>query len=598
MNKKIIVETKVGGLNILESYKPSADKDGPILGTFEVSDFIQENTISQNRTYYESALWETQATFGKGGKFVNDKGELKPATLAGSLDHPNTDDASVRLQENAIMWRSVKRNDNGSWSGQADILNTPMGRITKTHLDYAKLVGGGEVLGISLRGLGESEQITNVNESYSRIIPETFELMSLDFVYDPSFRNTAVLTESRKANRTMLIESVQKLAKEDKEHKDIYEEYIELLKKEKEVKAEAIKHPKGIKKVLNERYGHKTLEDRTKSMIVSIIAYHRFGVNGDTEEILKNEYLQSYIEEVGDIGLVRRWVEEVKDSIERIEKDVYTDNEGVTYNSVIYKEPKVEAKEGGSKVVKGKTTNKIDELLLEGVVADSKKEYIKSLKTKAHKIYNMIFELENMTEEEFKELYKADANPKDYNKTVEKLKKELKEINDEVDLLKEQLKESVIKEGEEEVDKDKKVLTEATDEEDIAEQLEELDEILEEGEDEVEDLEDEVKDEEQPEEEQPEDEEGEEVEEEPTLQDVLSAIEALAKEVESLKDLVAPVEDFEVDIEDIEDVDFEVDEKALEEDEVEEDDILSEFTEEELAELTEEELEYLETLAK
>lgn len=69
MPKKIISETRIGGLNILESYKPNPSTTGPIIGSFTVDGVVIENKVTQNGTYYESAVWEQPTTFGKGGKF-------------------------------------------------------------------------------------------------------------------------------------------------------------------------------------------------------------------------------------------------------------------------------------------------------------------------------------------------------------------------------------------------------------------------------------------------------------------------------------------------------------------------------------------------
>ena len=95
------------------------------------------------------------------------------------------------------------------------------------------------MFGNSLRALGEGEEVHAHNESYTRIIPETFELMAIDFVYDPSFSNKATLTESTKT-RQVLVEQVNKLAEQDVEHAKVYKAYAQLLKRQNPaVKAEA-----------------------------------------------------------------------------------------------------------------------------------------------------------------------------------------------------------------------------------------------------------------------------------------------------------------------------------------------------------------------
>lgn len=227
MKKQLKEQTKVTG--ILESYKPITTK-GPVIGTAIAKGIVGENVVSKNGTYYETRLWEQKTAFGKGGKFFDENGKLKPSTLLGSLDHPMDGVAEMRFENSAIAWRDIWKED-GVWCGEFDILDTPAGHIVKTHLDYAKQTGGGDVFGSSLRAIGEAEEVHTHTESYSRIIPETFELMALDFVYDPSFSNKATLTESTKS-RGLLVEQFNRLAKEDKENAKVYKAYAALIKKQ------------------------------------------------------------------------------------------------------------------------------------------------------------------------------------------------------------------------------------------------------------------------------------------------------------------------------------------------------------------------------
>jgi len=131
--KKIFKERQFN-LGIVESYKPNKDanQDSPILGSFNVSGMAVENTVSQNRTRYSTEVWAQPTAFGKGGKFITEDGKLKPSTLFGSVDHPLDNRAELTLQEAAIAWSDLKRNEDGSWDGKADILNNPYGKIVKT----------------------------------------------------------------------------------------------------------------------------------------------------------------------------------------------------------------------------------------------------------------------------------------------------------------------------------------------------------------------------------------------------------------------------------------------------------------------------------
>ena len=237
MSKKLLREKKYN-LGIVESYKKAEDKDSAIIGSFNVKGMTVENMVSQNKTQYSKDVWAQPTAFGKGGKFLDDNGKLKPSTLFGSVDHPIDNRAELLLQEAAIAWYDVNRNEDGSWDGAAHILNNPQGRIVKTFLDYAKEVGGSNLLGVSSRALGESRLAETNGEQIEAIVPESFELMSFDFVYNPSFQTAvARVNESTGAKRPVLAESVRKLASEDNLNADIYTNFANKIEKiDKEIK--------------------------------------------------------------------------------------------------------------------------------------------------------------------------------------------------------------------------------------------------------------------------------------------------------------------------------------------------------------------------
>jgi len=229
-NKKVFKERQFN-LGIVESYKKSKEQvDTAIIGSFDVKGMTVENMVSQNKTHYSREVWQQPTAFGKGGKFIDANGKLKPSTLFGSVDHPIDNRAELLLQEAAIAWHDVRRNEDGSWDGSAHILNNPQGRIVRTFLDYAKEVGGGDLLGVSSRALGEAKISEANGEQVEAIVPESFELMSFDFVYNPSFQTAvAHLNESSGAKKNVLAESVRSLAKEDNAHAKVYKDFADKL---------------------------------------------------------------------------------------------------------------------------------------------------------------------------------------------------------------------------------------------------------------------------------------------------------------------------------------------------------------------------------
>ncbi len=211
MSKKVLKE-RYYNVGIVESYKKVSDPESPILGTFKVDKLTVENTPSLNGRVYPTEAWTRPDAFGRGGKFIDENGKLKPSSLFGSVDHPLDDRAEFILAEGAIAWKDISRNADGSWSGEAHIMNTPNGKIVKTYLDYAKQFGGGELLGVSSRAIGESYLQESNGSQYEVIRPESFELMTFDFVYNPAFVTAqATLTESKKGKSKTLLESFKQL---------------------------------------------------------------------------------------------------------------------------------------------------------------------------------------------------------------------------------------------------------------------------------------------------------------------------------------------------------------------------------------------------
>ena len=68
-------------------------------------------------------------------------------------------------------------------------------------------------------------------------------------------------------------------------------------------------------------------------MIDSIICYG----SCDYDYVINNRYLESYIDELG-LDKVKELVKGQIDEKPYIKRDVYTDNEGLTYNSLIFKD--------------------------------------------------------------------------------------------------------------------------------------------------------------------------------------------------------------------------------------------------------------------
>ena len=116
--------------------------------------------------------------------------------MFGELDHPP--ERLETLQERAaIITTKLEMNDkDGVIMGEADILDTPFGRILKTFID------AGVKVGISSRGAGEETMKEGVNQ----IIPDTFYLETFDIVSMPAVKSARLsLVESK--NRNIITEA-------------------------------------------------------------------------------------------------------------------------------------------------------------------------------------------------------------------------------------------------------------------------------------------------------------------------------------------------------------------------------------------------------
>lgn len=178
-----------------------------VLGTLK-GVFADMKHPTRNGRLYSRECWE---------KALNSddvKEKLETRTMFGELDHP--EDRLETLQERAaIVVTKLEMDDkNGVVNGEADILDTPFGRILKTFVD------AGVKVGISSRGSGEevASSITEGNE----IVPDTFYLETFDVVALPAVKKARLeLVESK--HKDLITEAFAKEIKQAKSEGQIKE---------------------------------------------------------------------------------------------------------------------------------------------------------------------------------------------------------------------------------------------------------------------------------------------------------------------------------------------------------------------------------------
>ncbi len=132
--------------------------------------------------------------------------------MFGELDHPA--ERLETLQERAaiITTKLEMNNKDGLVMGEADILDTPFGRILKTFID------AGVKVGISSRGAGEE----TIKEGVNQIVPDTFYLETFDIVSMPAVKSARLsLVESK--NRNIITEAFVREIKTAKSNNEINE---------------------------------------------------------------------------------------------------------------------------------------------------------------------------------------------------------------------------------------------------------------------------------------------------------------------------------------------------------------------------------------
>jgi hypothetical protein len=179
MGKATIIEAQ-NSQTVYEEGKSNSGILGHLKGVF--ADY-QNGTRNSDRLYTEE-LWDNRVF---GSEDVMEALETK--TLFGELDHPEGDRCETLAKNAAIsITKLEKKPDEGVIYGEADILDTPTGRIVKA------LADSGAKLGISSRGMGEEIYVDGQNI----IDPDTYDFITFDVVVTPANTKARVsLTESK-----------------------------------------------------------------------------------------------------------------------------------------------------------------------------------------------------------------------------------------------------------------------------------------------------------------------------------------------------------------------------------------------------------------
>jgi len=137
--------------------------------------FFFADTPSRNGRIYPKALWERVLSS------EDTQRKLQERLMFGTVGHADMDfDTLIREQKVSHVVTSLRLDPRtGTGIGEADILDTPVGRVLYT------LLKSGSRISVSTKGLG---QYKGKDENGNQVVdPDTYQLLRIDCVCDPGF---------------------------------------------------------------------------------------------------------------------------------------------------------------------------------------------------------------------------------------------------------------------------------------------------------------------------------------------------------------------------------------------------------------------------
>lgn len=161
--------------------------------------FALAEDVNENVRVYTKRLWANILARPSVKQMIKDK------RMLGQLGHPDTVEPNLENVSHAVTYLELK--DNGEIYGEAEVFDTPAGKILKI------LYNAGVRLGISSRGYIPDD--VDYIEGVGQEVPDEYELVGFDFVIDPSTHGAfPVLKESTKKQlNKIVLESKQQLGK-------------------------------------------------------------------------------------------------------------------------------------------------------------------------------------------------------------------------------------------------------------------------------------------------------------------------------------------------------------------------------------------------
>ena len=148
---------------------------------------------NKNHRVYDKKVWENVHSDAE----IKEK--LEKRCLFGAAEHPQETQPDLQKTSHVVTASWLDEKDNTVYQ-TFDILNTPYGKIVNTILE------AGCQVGVSTRAEGELEEVTEGEEKYYKVIPDSYRYITTDFTADPSTEQPyptkverAVVTEIKSA---------------------------------------------------------------------------------------------------------------------------------------------------------------------------------------------------------------------------------------------------------------------------------------------------------------------------------------------------------------------------------------------------------------
>jgi hypothetical protein len=308
-------ESEVDGVYVL----------GKVKGQFFVPD-----GYSRNNRYYPRKLWE---------KVISDKEiqkKLKEKRMFGTIGHDiPINDTSIAEGKISHIVTNLYIDEQGRGIGEALILNTPAGRVLNT------LLRAGAKLYVSSRAYGEYEG-KDPTGKVPALKPETYQLITFDFVYDPGFlqanpqlvesikedfkqcigdicdimssSNNNSKSESKKEEEMGLEMAIEQLTKEKVE---LEKELDKVLKENEELKKKIEELSKKEDEVKSVKESLAKTEEELKVAKEELAKYEKLGKPEEIEKTIKEakEILQKY-SQLGSPEEIEQAIKDAKSALE------------------------------------------------------------------------------------------------------------------------------------------------------------------------------------------------------------------------------------------------------------------------------------------